>query len=96
MEERESECVPPHLLIYATAVVLSKNKCIDIPWGPEVKVCSAYNAPNNSSSLIWRELSAGGQGPRVVTPSQTAPQPCNDAWEKNCQVWARGENGLAV
>jgi hypothetical protein len=31
-----------------------------------------------------------------VTPSQTAPQPCNDAWEKNCQVWARGENGLAV
>jgi hypothetical protein len=95
MEERERECVPPHLLIYATAVVLSKNKYIDVPWEPEVKVCSAFNASNNSSLLIWQELSAGGQGPRVVTPSQTAPQFCNDASEKNCQVWAKGENGLA-
>ncbi len=28
MEERESECVPPHLLIYATAVVLSKTNVL--------------------------------------------------------------------
>jgi hypothetical protein len=46
------------------------------------KALRALNAPNNSSSLMWRSFSSLDQDMPVVTPSQTAPHPDKDASEQ--------------
>ena len=81
-EQRELDLVSPFLLIYATAVVLSILISTVVRWAEDAKHLRPLKAAYNSSSLIWRLVSAEVHGPPVLTSSLTAPQPDNDASEK--------------
>jgi hypothetical protein len=81
-EQRELDLVPPFLLIYATAVVLSILTSTVLRWAEDAKHLRPLKAANNSSSLIWRFVSTVVQGPPVLTSSLTAPQPDNETEEK--------------
>ena len=81
-EQRELDFVPSFLLIYVTAVVLSILISTVVRWAEDTKHLRPLKAAYNSSSLIWRLVSAVIQGPPVLTSLLTAPQPDNDASEK--------------
>ena len=69
--------VPPVLLTYATAVVLSIMSNMGVSLGEWANAWSALKAACSSNSFIWRELSVF-----VVSLLQTAPYPSNEASEQ--------------
>ena len=71
--------VPPTLLIYETAVELSKRSLIVQLLSNPANDCRALNAACSSSTLMWRELSSDVQVIPVLVSPQTAPQPVKDA-----------------
>ena len=86
--ERSGECVPRRLLIYATAVVLSKRKRTCLGTGSRCfsKAFRAKVAARNSKTLMCTFASSTLQWPPVDISWYTAPQLF---WTRHSKWWHR-------
>ena len=79
---RSRPWIPPILLIYVRAVVLSIRSKIVTSWRSPAKACKALPAARSSNTLMWKVTSSPCQAPLTDCPRQCAPQPVEDASKK--------------
>ena len=93
---RDWECVPPCLRMYATAVLLSQQTltvwCLH--WGPHRS--RAGRIASSSNQLIWRWESGVDHSPEIWWSFQLAPQPLRDASMKKNRLGSGRCNGTPV
>ena len=85
--------MPPILLMYAMAVVLSILRRTWIFFLPFVKVFTARAPPASSRRFMWWVLSSSDQRPPVLICSVAAPQPRSDASVSMTRSGVRGRIG---
>ena len=73
------DLVPPCLLMYATAVLLSHITRTCLVATSDLKDTRASLVASNSSKLMANDLHGGGHLPEAVAESVGAPQPSRDA-----------------
>ena len=83
---RVGDKVPPCLLRYTTAVVLSEKTATTRPSRQAQRALRPLSTANNSQWLIERETSPSNQTPEVNWSATVAPQPRLEASDQN--IWS--------